>query len=183
MYRQTLAASWAAQAGELPADECIEDIFTGGTGWAKGAAGSSGGEKEEEGGRGGRAFGRSLAPGKGRGEDSAEDGDSGSESRTLRGHARGPSLSGSGGGSAKGVEFGHRRVSSKDKNGAGSGATSASGLNPGVSGRASIEQQVRRQSGEAAQRDSRSTFRNVREVDECEVREDLRSWEIGVEVG
>lgn len=33
MYRQTLAASWAAQTGELPADKCIEEIFAGGDGW------------------------------------------------------------------------------------------------------------------------------------------------------
>lgn len=33
MYRRTLAAYWAAQPGELKADECIEDIFAGGTGW------------------------------------------------------------------------------------------------------------------------------------------------------
>lgn len=33
MYRRTLAASFAAQAGELPADECIESIFAGGDGW------------------------------------------------------------------------------------------------------------------------------------------------------
>ena len=35
MYRRALAASWGAQAGELPADECIEDIFAGGDGWSK----------------------------------------------------------------------------------------------------------------------------------------------------
>ncbi|KAI1337154.1 hypothetical protein F5Y15DRAFT_162842 [Xylariaceae sp. FL0016] len=33
MYRRSLAASWACQPGELPADECIEDIFSGGSGW------------------------------------------------------------------------------------------------------------------------------------------------------
>ena len=32
MYRRALAASWAAQPGELQADECIEDIFAGGDG-------------------------------------------------------------------------------------------------------------------------------------------------------
>ncbi|KAI9758363.1 MAG: hypothetical protein M4579_003102 [Chaenotheca gracillima] len=32
-YRRTLAASWASQQGELPADACIENIFAGGTGW------------------------------------------------------------------------------------------------------------------------------------------------------
>ncbi|KAI9817733.1 MAG: hypothetical protein M1826_001489 [Phylliscum demangeonii] len=36
MYRRTLAASFAAQAGELPADECIESIFAGGDGWRDG---------------------------------------------------------------------------------------------------------------------------------------------------
>ncbi|KAI9734425.1 MAG: hypothetical protein M1818_006813 [Claussenomyces sp. TS43310] len=34
MYRRTISAYWASQAGELPADQCIEDIFAGGTGWA-----------------------------------------------------------------------------------------------------------------------------------------------------
>ena len=33
MYRGTLAASWHLQAGELDAEECIEDIFAGGDGW------------------------------------------------------------------------------------------------------------------------------------------------------
>jgi len=35
MYRRTLAAFWASQPGELKADECIEDIFSGGDGWGK----------------------------------------------------------------------------------------------------------------------------------------------------
>jgi len=34
MYRRNLAAYWVAQPGELPADECIENIFAGGNGWA-----------------------------------------------------------------------------------------------------------------------------------------------------
>ncbi|KAK6430585.1 hypothetical protein LTR95_013257 [Oleoguttula sp. CCFEE 5521] len=33
MYRRALAAFWASQPGELKADECIEDIFSGGDGW------------------------------------------------------------------------------------------------------------------------------------------------------
>lgn len=49
MYRRTLAASWAAQAGQLPADECIEDIFAGGDGWAKDQPGGTGsGAKRRE---------------------------------------------------------------------------------------------------------------------------------------
>lgn len=41
MYRQTLAASWAAQVGELPADKCIEEIFAGGDGWGGRGPGSN----------------------------------------------------------------------------------------------------------------------------------------------
>ncbi|KAK3365183.1 N-terminal C2 in EEIG1 and EHBP1 proteins-domain-containing protein [Lasiosphaeria ovina] len=33
VYRRALAASWACQPGELPADQCIEDIFAGGDGF------------------------------------------------------------------------------------------------------------------------------------------------------
>ncbi|KAH8886733.1 hypothetical protein GQ53DRAFT_844675 [Thozetella sp. PMI_491] len=33
MYRRALTASWACQPDELPADECIEDIFAGGDGF------------------------------------------------------------------------------------------------------------------------------------------------------
>jgi hypothetical protein len=33
MYRRALAASWASQPGELPADQCVEEIFAGGDGW------------------------------------------------------------------------------------------------------------------------------------------------------
>lgn len=33
LYRRTLAASWSRQPSQLPADECIEDIFSGGDGW------------------------------------------------------------------------------------------------------------------------------------------------------
>ena len=36
MYRRTLAASWVAQEDELPADQCIEDLFSGGDGWKNG---------------------------------------------------------------------------------------------------------------------------------------------------
>lgn len=32
IYRRTLAATWACQAGELPPDQLIEDIFAGGSG-------------------------------------------------------------------------------------------------------------------------------------------------------
>ena len=65
MYRRTLAASWAAQAGELPADQCIEDIFAGGDGW---------GRKEQ----GDHTASLRL------GDESTEDRDSESDRRTVR---------------------------------------------------------------------------------------------------
>ena len=64
IYRRTLAATWNAQVGELPADKCIEDIFAGGDGWAKDKGGNAGG---------------------GRGEDGD---DSDGDNRTIRGHQR-----------------------------------------------------------------------------------------------
>jgi len=33
MYRRALAASWQSNGAELPADQCVEDIFNGGDGW------------------------------------------------------------------------------------------------------------------------------------------------------
>ena len=35
MYRRTLAAYLTSQPGEMRADECIEDLFSGGDGWGK----------------------------------------------------------------------------------------------------------------------------------------------------
>lgn len=41
LYRRTLAASWTKQPTQLPADECIEDIFAGGNGWRAPKTGSA----------------------------------------------------------------------------------------------------------------------------------------------
>ncbi|KAF7913264.1 hypothetical protein EAE99_010761 [Botrytis elliptica] len=35
MYRRALAASWTCSPAEMPADECVEDIFAGGDGWKR----------------------------------------------------------------------------------------------------------------------------------------------------
>ena len=47
MYRQNLTACWAMQAGQLPPDKCIEDIFAGGDGWADHGAQPTGGRGED----------------------------------------------------------------------------------------------------------------------------------------
>lgn len=133
MYRRTLAASWLAQAGELPADKCIEDIFAGGDGWGTDQLGGSTEEEDEE-----------------------SDGDS----RTLRGHRRHTSGTGSRG-TLKPIR--QERKSSK-------GEPRTIGV---VSGRASIADHI--QSGSNAKS---HTHRWMHEVDEFTSREDLRSWQI-----
>lgn len=50
VYRRALAASWACQPGELPADECIEDIFSGGDGFGEEGPGGIGGDVTPRGG-------------------------------------------------------------------------------------------------------------------------------------
>ncbi len=140
MYRRTLAASWLAQDGELPADKCIEDIFAGGDGWAAdhhpgvNASPRLGGSTEED----------------------ESDGDN----RTVRGHKRHTSGTGSRG-TIKPMR--HEHKSSKGEPG-----------NTGsVSGRGSIADHI--QSGSNSKN---HTHRRTHEVDEFTSREDLRSWQI-----
>ncbi|MCJ1407790.1 hypothetical protein MMC19_001861 [Ptychographa xylographoides] len=72
MYRKTLAASWTCRMGELPADECIENIFAGGDGWSK---------------HSGRTLTETLSSAKST-EDSTGDAESGAEMRHPAGHHR-----------------------------------------------------------------------------------------------
>lgn len=69
MYRQTLAASWAAQTGELPADKCIEELFAGGDGW--------GGNMTSD-----------AVRGTHRAKNSTDGNESDGDGRTVRGHGR-----------------------------------------------------------------------------------------------
>lgn len=143
MYRRTLAASWAAQEGELPADECIEDIFAGGDGWGKALKESKRAAKQASG--------------------STDEQESDSDRRTLKAHHR--NTSGSHAKHTNNKSKGHGRISSRSNN---SSDTS------GVSGRASIEQQVQSSSTDALA----YNWRRADELDEFTAREDLRSWEI-----
>lgn len=112
MYRRTLAASWAAQAGELPADQCIEDIFAGGDGWAR----HEGGQQTP-----------SLRPSDESTADQDSDGDRGA---VRRQHSK-PSEYGSRLGTKPKPR--HNHTNSKDHGNRGAN---------GVDGRSSIEQQV-----------------------------------------
>ncbi|KAL8816907.1 MAG: hypothetical protein Q9223_004168 [Gallowayella weberi] len=145
MYRKTLAASWAAQEGELPADECIEDIFAGGDGWGKTLKGQKKPTK--------------LSSGSTDGEESNAD------RRTVKAHQRNSSSSHSKHTSNK--SKGRLRTSSRSNN---------RSDNSGISGRASIEQQVQSSSTDT----STNNWRRADELDEFTAREDLRSWEISI---
>lgn len=101
VYRRTLAASWAAQAGELPADQCIEDIFAGGDGW---------GQQEES------YKTVSVRPS----DESAADHDSEGDRRTVRRHNNRPAEYGS----RLGTKPRHTHTNSKDH-----GDRGASGVN------------------------------------------------------
>ncbi|OMP86991.1 hypothetical protein BK809_0007077 [Diplodia seriata] len=140
MYRRTEIAFWAAQPGELRADECIEDIFSGGDGWG-------GIEAKQMGDRlGVEADSTSLS-------------DSGSRSPLRGWHRTTPSQ-----GSNKSQDTlkkvrmaGHER-----------------GLS--IRGRASLEQQANQMKAEA----QLARPRPANEVDELDVRDDLRSWSLPV---
>jgi hypothetical protein len=125
MYRRTLAAYWAAQPGELKADECIEDIFAGGDGWGD---------------------------------------------RAKPHHSRGKTRFAAGGDSSGSMsESGDLHRQSHETLRPGDAILGSPG---GVRGRGSLEQQAHHMMVEA----ERKRHRPSHEVDEFEVREDLRSW-------
>lgn len=160
IYRRTLAASWAAQPGELPADRCIENIFAGGDGWGKPK--SSDPPKEHRGHNTGDDYG---------------DTGSGDDGSTIRHHRRnsssseGLSMSQTLSMSKNSRDRGHSRRHSHGKGGHGHPAGRVAS---GVAGRTSIEQQAQLSSAD----EHRRFYTPAQEVDEFEVREDLRSWEI-----
>ncbi|KAL8647814.1 MAG: hypothetical protein Q9210_005335 [Variospora velana] len=149
MYRRTLTASWAAQDGELPADECIEDIFAGGDGWGK---------------AGGKGARKNAKPAGGGGSTDGEESDEADRTTLKAHHARNPS--GGHGKHSSSRSKGQMRTSSKSNIG--------SDTSSGINGRASIEQQVQSSSSDTPA----YNWRRADELDEFTAREDLRSWEI-----
>ena len=145
MYRRTLAASWAAQDGELPADKCIEDIFAGGDGW--------GGETQN-----------SQTPHLRSSDDSTEDRESDTDRRTVRRLEN----TGSSYGSLLGTKPRHSPKNSNEHSVQGT---------QGVSGRASIEQQVNSNANKSKQ----WNVKRSNEINEFSAREDLRSWHISTD--
>lgn len=172
MYRRTLAASWAAQPGEPRADECIEDIFAGGDGWAGQPT-----SKTEH----GRSVTRAHSRPNGR--DDSDD-----ESGSLAHDSSASNLSsmfGRGGGEKwsprkKHLQksMAHHEMGESLRN-----KSSIGTLKPGgVSGRTSLEQQVRKIERASGSRAGEKSEKH--EIDEFNnpYKDDLRSWRIRTDV-
>lgn len=177
MYRKMLAASWVAQPGELKADECIEDIFSGGDGW-----GSRSHKKGDPSGtsRGLNPDGATIMAEDGSRHTSAEHlsahGHTGQQSpRSKSPPRRSP---------------GHHHMRSKDKIGdkkAGFGDWPTSNHERGhgkhggsFGGRASLHHQARRIQLEKSWKSKNKTTHEVDEFDNP-YRDDLRSWKVNVD--
>ncbi|KAI1475763.1 N-terminal C2 in EEIG1 and EHBP1 proteins-domain-containing protein [Daldinia eschscholtzii] len=190
MYRRALAASWACQPGELPADECIEDIFSGGDGWsdttcpgakppvrrsrlshsgsiASSASNNSGNISDDEG-----AGGNTLRPSDLRHMRPhhlrTRSGGSDHSSPTLNGGVRSSSNSSrqEGGGGRHPRYRGHGKPLKEDSGG-------ADGASDGVRSRSGSLTSLAPTLGSDRGREG---FRRPKEVDEYEEREDLVAW-------
>jgi hypothetical protein len=139
MYRRALAASWAANSSELPADKCIEDIFNGGDGWKH-----EGNEKP--------ATPRVID------ENSASD-------EHLHRHRRNLSNISSHSQSTITVSRNKNRMGLGHKH---NGSRESLGRDSNAENDTSSESSDRGRTG----------FRKAKEVDEFDVREDLRAWKL-----
>lgn len=149
LYRKTLAANWTCQPGEMSADKCVEDIFAGGDGW--GALG-----KAHEG------------PGLQRKVLSSEDVSllSDSEARQYHGGKKTTWSSG--------LFRARQDMKRQSRESLGQRSQDDMHRTRGVRGRGSFEQQTRQMGVEA----DRGNNRPSREMEDLDVREDLRSWRV-----
>ncbi|KAI9672792.1 MAG: hypothetical protein M1831_000227 [Alyxoria varia] len=144
-YRRNLAAYWAAQPGELKADECIENIFAGGDGWGRDSEGDRNAFIKNESETDRNLFG-------------------GPEGTLKPEHAR----TRSGGMPRAGDTSPRLRNTSPRK-------PEITHSSSGVSGRASLEQHANSMKAEAA---ASNRDKTTQEIDEFDIREDLRSWRL-----
>ncbi|KAG6150726.1 hypothetical protein E4U37_005747 [Claviceps purpurea] len=193
LYRRTLAASWSRQPNELPADECIEDIFSGGNGWRtkreshsnhdsdddnnnnnnnNNEGGGDGDEDDEE-----EPFGGTLRPSDFRRYANHQR----SRSRHRRPHSacsdRSLSTVTGGGANGPGGRLGHRRggpphvEDSRDSRDDDAGSSRSGSLG-------SLAPTLGSSEGGLAGGRIEAGMRRAREVGEFEVRDDLVAWKL-----
>lgn len=153
IYRRTLAASWACERGELAPDKLIEDLFSGGDGGNMHIAPNS----------------QMAKIGYIRQErDSSNSSDA--DSRRERG------------GSANSLTPDMARYSGHRRGGNGTNGSQES-VGSAVSGRGSIEQQMKHSTPGRGHHHhhSRHKVAGYQEITEFDLRDDLRSWHVNVE--
>lgn len=163
MYRRALAASWGAQAGELPADQCIEDIFSGGDGWKSKHAHDTVPTPRH-----------ANVPGT---QQQSDEDDyvqlpqhRPHHNRTTSGSSV-KSMTTVTGKSLAGGAMGHKYSKSGERRGMGSGT------HVRASSRASVNSQQHGSSSENSE-PGRLGFKHAHEVDEFAIREDLMAWKL-----
>lgn len=158
IYRRTLAATWACQAGELAPDKLIEDLFSGGDGGKMKSPTSASHHQSR------------LSP-----REESLGSSSSDETRrpvTPRSQHLTPQM-------AHGHGNGHRRGGSADGGNTNGQLGGAAPLGT-VSGRSSIEQQMRHASQHDHHHSRRRDRADYRELTEFDLRDDLRSWQVRV---
>lgn len=167
IYRRTLAATWACQAGELPPDKLVEDLFVGGDG---------GRMKPPEPPRSG--WRRHHAQGHTHGHAHAREESAGSSSDAESRRTVTPMHSQHTPSSTQDDVFGpaHSRAGRGSHDEALSVAAQGHTHMGSVSGRASIDQLAKGEHGRSRPR----TNSNYREYSEFALRQDLRSWSVDV---
>lgn len=150
LYRRTLAAEWTCQAGELSADKCIEDIFAGGDGW------------------GDKINGRDVSSPLGKLHSIQGDG-LGSLTDNEARHYQTAKQNGNW------QSFFRRRQDIKRQSRESLGKRDDASLR-GVRGRTSFEHQAHQMKGDM----DNGLGRVTHEMDEFDLRDDLRSWQIPV---
>jgi len=159
VYRKSLAASWGAQTGELPADQCVEDIFSGGDGWKSQSAEDEFPMPHQH-----------LRPGAQQSDE--DDYDRGLEMRPHHNRTTSDSSIRSmntitGKTFASGI--GHKYKKSRDRN--------TLGAHMRENSTSSLNSQLHGSSSEGSERGGVG-FKHAHEVDEFDVREDLMAWRL-----
>ena len=172
IYRRTLAATWACQAGELPPDKLVEDLFSGGDGgrmqppqptptsrWRRGAVnhGHTQNRDESAGSSSDAESRRTVTPSHLTPSSAADSEIFGRPIQARRRSVRNGSVDESLGVTGQAAHH-HTHIAS-------------------ISGRGSIDQQAQHASRDHGRRRTNS---NYREYSEFVLREDLRSWSVDV---
>lgn len=149
LYRKTVAADWTCLPGEISADKCIEDIFAGGDGWGAKGKGYEG-------------------PGHKSNVLSSEDVSLLSDSEARQYHSGKKSIW------SAGLFRSRQDMKRQSREHLGKRLQDDMHGTRGVRGRGSFEQQTRQMGVEP----DRGNIKLTREMEDLEVREDLRSWRV-----